>query len=58
MQTLFEQKMRFESDEITQIINDLYKLEIYETPDGRPIEDVSLFTLKHVHANEIARSEE
>lgn len=56
MQSLYEkQQMRNDVDEKTKLINDLYKVNVFETKDGRPIEDVSLFALKHVHANELAR---
>ena len=34
------------------LINELYKMGITETSDGRQFEDCSLFTLEHVHISE------
>ncbi|MUK89130.1 Fur-regulated basic protein FbpA [Ornithinibacillus sp. L9] len=50
-----KQRQRYIQDRRTDLINSLYRMGVYETPDGRNLEDVSLFTLEHVHVNEKCR---
>ncbi|MTW85605.1 hypothetical protein F3157_08005 [Virgibacillus dakarensis] len=50
-----KQKQRAVNDHKTFLINELYKMGVDRTPDGRKIKDVRLFTLEQVHINEKCR---
>lgn len=57
LESLDEKKrMRSRQDRKTHLINELYKMDIYETRDGRNFEECTLFTLEHVHVNEKCRA--
>ncbi|SEP57367.1 hypothetical protein SAMN05216232_0205 [Virgibacillus subterraneus] len=46
-----KQRQRAVNDRIADLKNNLYKLGVTHTSDGRDIEDVSLFTLERTHIN-------
>jgi len=50
-----KQRVRAENDRRTVLINELYKLGVDKTRDGRSVEECTLFTLEHVHINEKCR---
>ncbi|WP_164219349.1 hypothetical protein [Virgibacillus sp. YIM 98842] len=51
-----KQRQRRINDRKVELINELYRLGVYETRDGRKVEDLSLFTLEHVHITEECRA--
>ncbi len=50
-----KQQVRATTDRKTFLINELYKLGLNKTRDGRSFEECTLFTLEHVHINEKCR---
>lgn len=46
-----KQRQRAANDRMTDLKNNLYRLGVTHTSDGRDIEDVSLFILEHTHIN-------
>lgn len=50
------QKRRAVADRRTHLINELYKLGLDATSDGRQFEECTLFTLEHIHINEKCRA--
>ncbi|WP_164670454.1 hypothetical protein [Virgibacillus doumboii] len=49
------QRQRAVNDRKTHIINELYKMGVNRTPDGRNLEECTLFTLEPVYINEKCR---
>lgn len=50
-----KQRQRAVNDKRMFLINELYKLGLNKTRDGRSFEECTLFTLEHVHINEKCR---
>lgn len=50
-----KQRVRAVNDRKTYLINELYRLGLNKTRDGRSFEECTLFTLEHVHINERCR---
>lgn len=51
-----KQRLRSVSERKTYLINQLYKLGVYQTRVGKNIEDVSLSDLEQIHINEKCRA--